>query len=78
MNWRIVYLWRNFKMKSNKLSNSEILKLKTNYYNNEQLLKHTKFLENGIKEIDKIIHKSNIDKNWYAIQEIVEELMEHI
>jgi hypothetical protein len=65
-------------MNSKRLSDEEILKIKSDYYNMEQLLKYVKFLEKGIIKINNILHKSNLDKNWYEAQEISDKLMEHI
>ena len=65
-------------MSLKRLSDEEILKIKSDYYNMEQVLRHIKFLEKSIIQINDIIHKSNIDKNWYAIQKIIDKIMEYI
>ena len=78
MNKLIVYLLRSFKMNLSKLSREEIAKLQNEKYNMEQLLNYVEKLENAHKLINKILHKSNTDKNWYEAQKISDKLMEHI
>ena len=65
-------------MSLKRLSKEELLKIKSDHYNMEQFVKYVTFLENGIKKINSILHKSFMEKNWYEVQEIVEKLMEHI
>ena len=61
-----------------RLNEQELLQLKQDKYNMEQFLIYVKRLEKGYKLINDYIHKSNTDKNWYAIQDIVDKIMEYI
>ena len=65
-------------MNLNKLSKEELLKIKSDHYNMEQFIKYVNFLEKGVVNISQVIHKSNTDKNWYEVQNIVDKLMERI
>ena len=65
-------------MKSNKLSKEELLQIRQDHYNMEQFIKYVNKLEEAIKSISKIIHKSNTDKNWYEVQSIVDKVIELI
>lgn len=62
-----------------KLTKKELLKIRQNYYNTEQLLKHSKMLEKVIIEINKIVnYKSLNEKNWTQIKTLINKIMEHI
>ena len=61
-----------------KLSKNELLQIKQDRYNMEQFLIYVEKLENAHKMLNKILHKSNINKNWYEAQEISDKIMEYI
>ena len=57
------------------LSEEELLQIKHNKYNMEQLLIYVKKLESGYKEIDKILYNS---QNLLEIEKIVNEMIQYI
>lgn len=65
-------------MKLEKLSKDELLKLKQEHLNMEQFIKYVNKLENALKEINKISHKSMTNKNWFDLRTISDNIMELI
>ena len=65
-------------MNLNKLSKEELLKIKSDHYNMEQFLIYVEKIENAHKLINKVCHKSMIDKNWQELQQISDKIMEYI
>jgi hypothetical protein len=65
-------------MKSERLSKEELLKLKQEHLNMEQFIKYVNKLENALKEINKISHKSMTNKNWLDLRAINDDIMELI
>ena len=65
-------------MKSERLSKEELLKIKQDHINMECFIKYVNKLENALKEINKISHKSMTDRNWQDICKISDDIMELI